>query len=123
MTDGGTRQRRWPLLHRLQGEVTVPSVAWAILVALAAADIVLTVVGRQACFAEQNPFARWVIHSFGPAGLVVLKGAALAVLAATMWRLPVRYERAAFGGFGLTQLLAVGWNASLLLSQPAICAA
>ena len=111
-----------PFLARVSDEVTVSRGAWAVLVGLAAADIVLTVVGRRACFTEQNPVARWIIHGFGPAGLVVLKGAALAVLAATMWHLPVRYERAAFGGFGVTQLFAVGWNTTLLLSQPAICA-
>jgi len=121
MVDGGTRQRWRALHHRVVDEVTVSGGAWALLVALAAADIVLTVLGRQACFSEQNPFARWIIHQAGAVGLVVLKGAALAVLAATMWQLPDRYERAAFGGFGLTQLFAVGWNATLLLSQPAIC--
>jgi len=115
MNEGGTGR-----YHAVE-EVTVPRAAVALLVALAAADIVLTVVGRQMCFTEQNPFARWLIHTAGPAGLVALKGVALAVLAVTMWYLPSRYERAAFGGFGLTQLAAVGWNSALLLSQPAIC--
>jgi hypothetical protein len=115
MNEGGTGH------HRAVEEVTVPRAALVALLALAAADIALTVFGRRMCFTEQNPFARWVIHTFGPAGLVALKGAALGVLGATMWYLPTRYERAAFGGFGLTQLAAVGWNTALLASQPAIC--
>lgn len=117
MTEAGTGP------YRAVEEVTVHRAALAVLLALAAADIVLTVVGRQMCFTEQNPFARWIIHTFGPAGLVALKGVALGVLGVTMWYLPSRYERAAFGGFGLTQLAAVGWNAVLLGSQSAICGA
>lgn len=123
MADGGTHQRSRPLVYRVVDEVSVSGVAWVVLIALAAADIVLTLVGRRACFSEQNPFARWIIHSFGPAGLVALKGVALAILAVVMWQLPVRYERAAFGGFGITQFVAVGWNTTLLLSQTAICGA
>ena len=115
MTDGETA------IYRLPTEVTVSRTALVVLVALAAADITLTVVGRQLCFSEQNPFARWVLQSFGTAGLVALKGGALAVLGVTLWYLPTRYERAAVGGFALTQLFAVGWNSMLLLSQSAIC--
>lgn len=110
-------------VYRVGNAVSVSRLALGTLVALACADIVLTLVGRQSCFVEQNPFARWVLHGFGAAGLVALKGGALGVLGAVMVYLPRRYERAAIGGFGLTQLFAVGWNSVLLLSQPAICGA
>lgn len=108
-------------VSRFGDSVSVPRVVLGALVALAVADIALTLVGRQSCFVEQNPFARWILHGFGPAGLVALKGAALGILGAVILYLPTRYERAAVGGFGLTQLFAVGWNSLLLLSQPAIC--
>jgi hypothetical protein len=115
MSDGGTGH------YRVLEAVTVSRTALTVLLALASADVVLTVVGRQLCFTEQNPFARWILHTFGTAGLVGLKGVALAVLGVTLWYLPTRYERAAVAGFGLTQLFAVGWNSMLLLSQSAIC--
>lgn len=100
---------------------SITRIAWAIILALAAADIALTVVGRQACLSEQNPFAQWVVVTFGPLGLVGLKTAALGMLALVTGILPRRYERAALSGFGLTQFLAVGWNAVLVSSLPTIC--
>lgn len=108
-------------VKRFGDAVSVPRAALGALVALAGADIALTLVGRQSCFVEQNPFAWWILHNLGPAGLVALKGAALGILGVVILYLPTRYERAAVGGFGLTQLLAVGWNSLLLLSQSAIC--
>jgi hypothetical protein len=100
---------------------TLTRIAWAIILALAAADIALTVVGRQACLTEHNPFAQWVVITFGPLGLVGLKTVALALLAVMTGFLPQRYERAALSGFGLTQFAAVGWNAMLVSSLPTIC--
>jgi len=98
-----------------------PRVGGTLVVGLAAADIVLTLVGIQACFQEENPVARWVLMMFGPAGLVGLKSVALGVLGLVVWQLPSRYGRAAIGGFFLTQLFAVGWNAMLVSSQASVC--
>lgn len=100
---------------------TLTRIAWVVILVLAAADIALTVVGRQACLTEHNPFARWVVVTFGPLGLVGLKTIALALLALMTGLLPRRYERAALSGFGLTQFVAVGWNAVLVSSLPTIC--
>lgn len=121
MGDGGTRQSNWLPLDRVFDSMSVPGTAVGVLVLLAGADIVLTMVGLQSCFSEQNPVARWVLHAYGPAGLVVLKSGALGLLLTLMWQLPKNYERAAFGGFGLTQLFAVGWNSVLLASHAPIC--
>jgi hypothetical protein len=113
-----TRVGDWP---RLWTAATVSRIAWSIILVLAVADILLTVVGRQYCLTEQNPLAAYVVVTFGPFGLVALKSVALGILALMAGALPTRYERAALGGFGLTQFLAVGWNAVLVSSLPAIC--
>jgi hypothetical protein len=113
-------QTEW-LGDRILAVIPVSNAAWAVLIVLAAADIFLTVIGVQSCLTEQNPVAAWALRVSGPAGLVVLKGVALGVLAVTVWYLPDRYKRAAFGGFGITQLYAVSSNAILVSSRASIC--
>lgn len=96
-------------------------VAWGLLLLIASADILSTVIGIRSCLSEQNPVAAWVIATFGPAGLIGLKTLALGVLAATVSQLPERYGWAALGGFGATQFAAVGWNVFLISSLSSLC--
>jgi len=103
------------------GSLTRSRLAWTVLVGLAAADILLTLVGLQSCLTEENPVAERALATFGPAGLVGLKGVALGLLVAVVWRMPNRYGRAAMGGFCLTQVVAVGWNAMLVSSRASLC--
>lgn len=100
--------------------VTAPRLGGMLVVGLAAADIALTLVGIEAGLQEENPVASWTLTTFGAAGLVALKGFALGLLAVVVWQLPIRYARAAIGGFCLTQLLAVCWNSVLVFTQVAV---
>jgi hypothetical protein len=97
--------------------VTAPRLGGMLVVTLAAADIVLTLVGIQTGLQEENPVASRTLATFGAPGLVALKGLALGLLAVVVWQLPIRYGRAAIGGFCLTQLVAVCWNTVLVITQ------
>lgn len=103
--------------ERLLTALSGSRLAWLVLLGLAGADILLTTVGIRTGLREQNPVAAWALSNFGTAGLVGLKTFALGVLAVVVERLPERYGQAAFGGFGATQLCAVGWNGLLVASQ------
>ena len=121
MAERGGYGRVERLKNQLRTSITVSRAAWVVLIGLAAADIVLTLIGIRSCLTEQNPVAAWTLGTYGPSGLVVLKGLALGVLAVTVWQLPDRYKHAAFGGFGVTQLYAVSSNAVLVSSRASIC--
>ncbi|MFC6976846.1 hypothetical protein ACFQL1_22490 [Halomicroarcula sp. GCM10025709] len=66
---------------------------------------------------EANPVARSALSLLGPAGLVLLKGFSLGLLAVIVRTVPGRFEPAALLGFCLPQAAATGVNATLILSQ------
>lgn len=90
---------------------------WLALLALGSADVALTLVGLGAGLSERNPVAVRALDAFGAAGLVGLKAVAFALLAVVTAHLSGRYRGAVFVGFGLTQLVAVGWNAMVVGSR------
>jgi len=106
---------------QLRSGVPWPRLVWTAVVGLAAADVVLTLVGVQSCLSEENPVARKALAAFGPVGLIGLKTFAVGLLAVVVWRVPARYGHAAVAGFCLTQLFAVGWNAMLVSRQASLC--
>ncbi|WP_284011216.1 DUF5658 family protein [Haloarcula pelagica] len=92
-------------------------VLWALVVGFALADTVLTVIGLELGLSEANPVARSALSLLGPAGLVLLKGFSLGLLAVIVRTVPGRFEPAALLGFCLPQAAATGVNATLILSQ------
>lgn len=96
---------------------------WVIIVGAVVGDVVLTVIGLQACFTEMNPVAAALFARYGPPGLVALKALSFGVLVAVYRFLSARYKPVALLGYAAPQLLAV-WSNSLLISRrAALCAA
>jgi len=89
-------------------------VLWGVVIGVATADIVLTLVGLSLCFTEANPVARIALDAAGGVGLVALKGAALCALVAVYQLVRPLYGRVALTAFSLPQLFAVGYNTMLL---------
>lgn len=93
------------------------TVLWALVLGFALADTLLTVVGLELGLSEANPVARSMLSMFGVAGLVLLKGVSLGLLAAIVRTIPGRFEAAALLGFCLPQAAATGVNVTLVLSR------
>jgi len=94
---------------------------WALVLAAAVGDVVLTFAGLSLCFTEANPIARAFIDVAGHAGLVGLKLAALAVLFAVYRTVRPLFRRAALVAFFTPQLFAVSHNGLLLAQHAASC--
>ena len=94
---------------------------WALVIAAAAGDVLLTFAGLSMCFTEANPIARASIDVAGYAGLVGLKLAALAVLFGIYRTVRPLFRRAALVAFFTPQLFAVSHNGLLLAQHAADC--
>jgi len=94
---------------------------WALVLAAAAGDVVLTFAGLSLCFTEANPVARAVIDAAGHAGLVGLKLTGLAILFAVYRTVRPLFRRAALVAFFTPQLFAVSHNGLLLAQHAADC--
>ncbi|MDG5760073.1 DUF5658 family protein [Natronococcus sp. A-GB1] len=99
--------------RRLPGELTPQTLERAlwILVALSlVGDVVTTFVGLQLGLAESNPIARNVIYSYGLAGMLAMKGAAVGVGLACRPLLPQVYRVIVPAGLAIPWTIAVGIN-------------
>lgn len=96
-------------------------VLWALIVALAAADIGLTLYGLELCFKELNPLAAMAIERVGAGGLLLLKTSALALVAGVCQLVAGRRRLAALLGFCLPQAAAVGINSATILLYASQC--
>jgi len=96
-------------------------VLWGLVIAVATADIALTLLGLSLCFSEANPVARAALDVAGGAGLLALKGAALCALLAVYRLISPLHRRVALTAFSLPQLLAVGYNTMLLARYAPSC--
>lgn len=100
---------------RILGSVAaVERELWLLVVATMAADVALTVYGRQIGLVEMNPVARLALDVAGTFGLVGLKSLALALGACCWWVVPGRYAPAVPLGLALPTTMAVVSNATLV---------
>lgn len=90
---------------------------WGAVLLVMVGDLVSTVYGLRQGFAEGNPVAAAVLAEHGAAGLVALKGVALAWACAIWYACRRRYGVAALVGLLLPQAVALCSNLLLILSS------
>jgi hypothetical protein len=91
------------------------AVLWAVILAATAADICLTLAGTGAGLREGNALVRAMLGAFGPAGLWLVKFAAMAWLVAG-WALLSDRDAAVFLGLFAAVTVAVTVHNAVLLS-------
>lgn len=97
-----------------ESRVTVEAVLWIVVVAGMAADVALTLVGRQVGLVEVNPIARDALRLVGGVGLLGMKGGALALGVALRSLLPPAYTAVVPLGLAVPTIPAVVHNAVLV---------
>lgn len=90
---------------------------WGAVLLVMVGDLVSTVYGLRQGFAEGNPVVATVLAAHGTAGLVALKGVALAWACGIWYGFRRRYGVAALVGLLIPQALALCSNLLLILSS------
>jgi hypothetical protein len=100
------RERRMTRAH---------AVLWGIILAATVADVLLTMVGLAGGFREGNALVRYMVSTFGPAGLWIVKFAAMCWLVAGWSLLSDRNATVFLALFAVVTLLVVVNNAVVVL--------
>lgn len=118
---GGHAQRYWQStveshLQTLTAElVPIERSLWALAVATAALDVLLTYWGLEAGLTEGNPLVASLLESLGITALVALKAGVFALAGLARWVRPTWGPWLPLG-LAVPWLLAAGVNAGLILS-------
>lgn len=89
---------------------------WIVVAISLVADVVTTFVGLRLGLTESNPVARRAIEAYGPAGLLALKGGAIALGVACRPLLPRAQRAIVPAGLAAPWTIAVGVNLVLISS-------
>lgn len=101
------------LRHRLPGDVTpvdLERLLWVLVGLSLVGDLVTTFVGLHLGLSESNPVARNVIYSYGPVGMIAMKGVAIAIGLVCRPMLPKTYRAIVPAG------LALPWTAAVFVN-------
>jgi hypothetical protein len=93
---------------------------WAVILAATAMDIVLTMTGLGLGLQEGNVLVRRAIAAFGPAGLFVVKAAAMAWLVGGWLFLSERNATIFLALFAVVTVTVSGYNAVLIVQSGAM---
>lgn len=115
MTPGEDRQQSLLTLRRTRRMTRTHATLWAVILAATVADILLTITGTAGGLQEGNVVVRLMLGTFGPAGLWLVKFAAMVWLVGGWAFLSDRNAAVFLALFATVTVFVTVYNAVLLV--------